>query len=79
MNPKTLTAFAELEKSLQEATRLHHRLVRLSKCKPPVYWELDPAILRTTKQLLCSLQIEKEQLRAAQKAMLPYFNKKSLY
>lgn len=69
MDPKTATAFAELEKAMQEAARLHRRLMRLSKYKPPIYWELDPTLVRTAQQLLYSLQIEKEQLQAAQKEM----------
>ena len=64
MHPKTALALKELDKSLQEAARLHRRLTRLSKQRLPVYWQLAPATLHTAQQLAWNLQQEKEQLVA---------------
>ncbi len=67
MHPKTAAALAALEKSLLEAARLQRHLTRLGQIFPPVYWQLDSAVLRSAQQLFCALQNEKSQLLLAQK------------
>ncbi len=67
MHPKTAACLAELEKSLQETARLERRLTRLAAKLPPIYWQLDPAILRTVTQLKSALESEKDYLLLVQK------------
>jgi len=68
MHPKTAHCLAELEKALQETARLERRLTRLGAKLPPVYWQLDPDILYTVKQLKHTLESEKDYLLLVQKA-----------
>ncbi|MBO5911635.1 MAG: hypothetical protein J6Q05_05595 [Elusimicrobiaceae bacterium] len=68
MHPKAAHCLAELEKSLQATARLERRLTRLAAKLPPVYWQLDPDVLRTVKQLKHTLESEKDYLLLVQKA-----------
>ena len=68
MHPKTAACLTELDKSIALTARLERRLARLSHWCPPVYWQLDPAVLRYVQQLLFALQQEKIQLLLIQKA-----------
>lgn len=69
MHPKTAAALTELDKSLRQASRLCHRLKRLSQHRPPIYWQLTPVSLHTAQQLVWNLQQEKEQFMSAQQAL----------
>lgn len=62
MHPKTAAALAALSKSLQETAHLERRLLRLAQHRPPLYWELNPSVLCTVKQLRFALQEAQEEL-----------------
>ena len=62
MHSQTAETLAALSKSLQETARLERRLKRLAQHRPPLYWELNPSVLYTVKQLHFALQEAHEEL-----------------